>query len=177
MFENATIARPYGAAAFALAQERNELQAWSEGLALLSAVVMHPDMRRIISDPRIPKARLSELVLAIGGDRYLGAVRNFVKLLVRNGRLQVAPEIARLYEVKKAEAQGSVDVEVTSAFVLKPEESDKIAQALARRLSKTVNLSTRVDRKLIGGGVVRVGDLVIDASLRGRLNQLSHAFG
>ncbi|MGH8657120.1 MAG: F0F1 ATP synthase subunit delta [Gammaproteobacteria bacterium] len=177
MIENATIARPYAVAAFALAQERNELGAWSEALEFLAAVVAYPDMRRVISDPRIASARLSELVLAIGGERYAALVRNFVKLLVENGRLLLAPDIARLYEAKKAEAQRSVDVEVTSAFALKPEETDKIAQAVTQRLGKTVKLSTRVDRQLIGGAVVRVGDLVIDASLRGRLNQLGHAFG
>ncbi|MGH8615886.1 MAG: F0F1 ATP synthase subunit delta [Gammaproteobacteria bacterium] len=177
MIENATIARPYAAAAFALAQEQNELKAWSGALEFLAAVVAHPDMRRIISDPRIGSARVSGLVLAIGGERYPTLVRNLVKLLVENGRLLLAPEIARLYEAKKAEAQRSVDVEVTSAFALRPEETDKIARAITQRLGKTVNLSTCVDRQLIGGAVVRVGDRVIDASLRGRLNQLRHAFG
>lgn len=177
MIENATIARPYATAAFALAQEQNELGPWSEALQFLAAVVTDPDMRRIISDPRIATVRLSELVLAIGSERYSGLVRNFVKLLADNGRLPLAPEIARLYEALRAEAQRSVDVEVTSAFALKAEETDKITGVVAQRLGKTVNLSTRVDRQLIGGAVVRVGDLVIDASLRGRLNQLSHAFG
>lgn len=176
MIESTTIARPYASAAFAFAREQGALGAWAEALELLAAVVAHPDMRRIISDPRIASVRLSELVLAIGGERFPAPLRNFVKLLVENGRLLLAPEIARLYEGLKAEAQRSVDVDVSSAFELEPQERDKIAQALTQRLGKTVNLSARVDQKLIGGAVVRVGDLVIDASLRGRLNQLAHAF-
>ena len=97
-------------------------------------------------------------------------------MLLDGGRLQVLPEIARLFEELRAEAQGSVDVEVISAFDLSADQEQVIAAAIKRRVSKDLKVTTRIDRGLIGGAIVRVGDLVIDASLRGRLQQLSTRF-
>lgn len=176
MLENETIARPYAQAAFSEAREHNRLSEWSEALAFLAAVVSDPLMRRTIQDPRIAKPRLAQLVLEIGSERLSGEIQNFVKVLVHNGRLQFAPAVSRLFEVLRADAEGTVDIEVISAFELKREDLQRITQAVKKRLNKNVAVNTRTDRNLIGGVVIRVGDLVIDASLRGRLHQLQSEF-
>ncbi len=130
-------------------------------------------MHKLIQDPRISRARLFELIFDIGGEYLLEQGRNFLKLLVEAGRIQLIPEIARLYEELRAEAERVVDVDVITAYALDKAQEQVIAEAVKKRTGKQVKVATRIDRGLIGGVVVRIGDLVIDASLRGRLQQLA----
>jgi F-type H+-transporting ATPase subunit delta len=173
MQENTTIARPYAQAAFGYAREQGQLEAWSKVLSFLSLLVADPTMRKIIQDPRIPRARLLELIFDIGRDFLFEEGRNFSKLLIEAGRIQLAPAIARLYEELRAEAERVVDVDVITAYALDKAQEQMIAEAVKKRTGKQVKVATRIDRGLIGGVVVRIGDLVIDASLRGRLQQLA----
>ncbi|HYY16870.1 MAG TPA: F0F1 ATP synthase subunit delta [Gammaproteobacteria bacterium] len=173
MQEDTTIARPYAQAAFECAREQGQLEAWSKMLSFLSLLVADPTMRKIIQDPRIPRARLLELIFDIGGEYLLEQGRNFLKLLVEAGRIQLAPAIARLYEELRAEAERVVDVNVITAYALDNTQEQVIAEAVKKRTGKNVKVSTLVDRGLIGGVVVRIGDRVIDASVRGRLQQLA----
>lgn len=173
MQENTTIARPYAQAAFEYAREQGQLQAWSEMLSFLSLLVADPTMHKLIQDPRIPRARLFELIFDIGGEYLLEQGRNFLKLLVEAGRIQLIPEIARLYEELRAEAERVVDVDVITAYALDKAQEQVIAEAVKKRTGKNVKVTTRIDQGLIGGVVVRIGDRVIDVSLRGRLQQLA----
>lgn len=173
MQESITIARPYAQAAFEYAREQGKFDAWSKVLSFLGLMVADPLMHRVIQDPRVPRARLLQLIFDIGGDYLHDEGRNFVKLLVDAGRIQFAPEIAGLYEELRAEAERVVDVDVVSAYELDQEQEQVIAEAVKKRIGKNVKVATRVDPGLIGGVIVRIGDLVIDASLRGRLEQLA----
>lgn len=109
------------------------------------------------------------------GEELDQAARNFVSVLAENKRLELLPEIAVLFEQYKAEQEQSVDVEVTSAFALNADQQDQLAKALSARLRREVRMQTREDASLIGGIVVRAGDLVIDGSVRGKLAQLAEA--
>ena len=100
--------------------------------------------------------------------------RNFVKILVAASRLQYASQIADLFESMRAQAEGTVDVEVSAAYELDQSQQDAIANGISARLGKKVSISANVDESLIGGAIIRAGDSVIDASLRGRLNKLSN---
>jgi len=100
---------------------------------------------------------------------------NTLKLLLEYRRASVFPEIADHFEVLKAEAENTVDVTVTSATALNAEQEQAITGALKERLGRNIKLSTRVDENLIGGAVIRAGDVVIDGSLRGRLDGLANA--
>src|ERR687892_747810 len=162
MQENTTIARPYAQAAFEYAREQGQLEAWSKMLSFLSLLVADPTMRKIIQDPRIPRGRLLELIFDIGRD-----------FLFEEGQIQLAPAIAVLYEELRAEAERVVDVDVITAYALDKAQEQVIAEAVKKRTGKQVKIATRIERGLIGGVVVRIGDLVIDASLRGRLQQLA----
>lgn len=173
MQENTTIARPYAQAAFGYAREQGQLEAWSEMLSFLSLLVADPTMRKLIQDPRISRARLLELILDIGGEYLLEQGRNFLKLLVEAGRIQLVPEITCLYEELRAEVERVVDVDVITAYALDKAQEQVIAEAVKKRTGKNVKVATRIDQGLIGGVVVRIGDRVIDASVRGRLQQLA----
>lgn len=190
MAEKLTAARPYAEAVFALAREQDALKAWSEMLALTAAVAGDPRIEQLARDPRVARARFLGLFLDICGDVQgrasvvedgkSGATKhldpkgaNFVRLLVENRRLNLLPEIAALYEGLRAEAEARVEATVTSAFSLDAAQLKTLEQGLKRRFGREVRLTAAVDRSLVGGVVIRAGDLVIDGSVRGRLAALA----
>ena len=190
MAEKQTLARPYAEAVFELAQARSMLKPWSGMLGLIAAVAADENMQRLAGDPRVDRARFRELFLgvcgdvqgstSVAGDRKSGATKNlddaganFVRLLVENRRLNLMPEIVAQYETLKAEAEARVEATVTSAFTLEPEQLKSLGEALKRKLGREVNLTAQVDKTLMGGIVIRAGDLVIDGSVRGRLAALA----
>jgi len=129
----------------------------------------------LLDDPQLTADKQAELFIRVCGDKLDEAGKNFVHQLTQNKRLSVLPDVAVLFENLLAEHQRKQDVNVISAFELSPEERDKLKLALAKRLGKEVNLQGSVDKSLIGGVVIRAGDLVIDGSVRGQLQQLSQA--
>jgi F-type H+-transporting ATPase subunit delta len=112
------------------------------------------------------------LFAACGGE-LSASVRNFLSLVAANKRLMALPAIAELYETLKAQAENTADVTVTSAFALSDDQEDNLAKQLAAKLGARINIRTEVDTALIGGVIIRTGDLVIDASVRGKLAKLS----
>lgn len=175
--ESTTIARPYAEAILSRALETQGLDLWSDMLGLLSGVVQDPAMAGLVASPKLNRDQLAGLLIDIGGGRLSAEGQNLVKLLVDNGRAAVLPEIARLFEAMKSEQEGVVDVEVTSAFPVKPAEEQALADALKRKLGRDVRITSEIDPELIGGVRVRAGDLVIDGSVSGQLQQLAHALG
>lgn len=171
--ERATLARPYAEAVFRLARERNALAHWSEMLKLAAAVAGDPQMNRLIDNPRVPRERFVEFFLDVCGKKMDKDGANFIRLLAENRRIQLLPEIAALYEQLRAAAEARVEAEVVSAAAVSPEQLKTIAAALKRRLGRDVRLATRLDPSLIGGIVIRAGDLVIDGSVRGKLGALA----
>ncbi len=169
---NTTQARPYATAVFEMAQAESDLAAWSEMLHLLNLIVSDSQMQRLLNNPRLDSEFLADFVLDISAERLSETGRNFVRVLTDAGRLSLAPQIYQLFEQRRTESEGVVDVEVVSAYELEQDEQDKIAAAMAKRFSKKINISTRIDESLIGGAIIRAGDSVIDASVVGRLKQL-----
>lgn len=173
MSQLTTMARPYAKAAFATARDGNALEAWSEGLGTLAALVQHEKVAAFLGAPTTSSGQQAQTLIDLCGDALDKGVQNFVLVLAANRRLKLLPEVRILFEQLKAEQERSVDVEVTSAFELDAEAETKLGQALKQRLQRDVKLSSKVDRSLIGGMVVRAGDLVIDASVRGKLKKLT----
>jgi F-type H+-transporting ATPase subunit delta len=172
MAEKATIARPYARAAFDYANAHGALADWSAALAAAAQVASDPRVEPLLSSPQVPVAAITGLVAeAAGADA--GPVRNFLDLLAENGRLAWLPEIASQYEVLRREAERVADVEVVSAMDLDEAQKARLSQALRTRLGREVRMHTRTDASLIGGAIVRAGDLVIDGSLKGRLGRLA----
>ena len=173
MTDKTTIARPYARAAFAAAQAHAVLPAWSEALHTAAAVVHDPRVAALVGNPRVTSAKLADFVIGIGGEKLGKEWHELVLMLAQNGRLALLAEIATLFDQLKDEQEGVVDVTVTAATALDAKQQETLIAALTRRLKSRVRLHTEVDAKLIGGAVIRSGDLVIDGSLRTRLERMA----
>ena len=173
MQENTTVARPYAQAIFDTASEENKLTEWSEMLGLLAAVVADAQMKVVLENPKMDAAAQSDFVLGVCGQALSETGNNLVKVLAEARRLAIIPEINRLYEQLRAEAEGVIEVGVISAYELAPEQQATISEVMAKRLGRKVEIAHEVDESLIGGVVIRAGDTVIDASVRGRLKALA----
>ena len=174
MQENITAARPYAQAAFEQAQEEGKLREWSEMLQLIDTVVSDAQMQSLLDNPRFDATFLADFILDIGGTHLSTTGQNFVRVLAQAGRLSLAPAIHSLYEEHRAEAEGVISVSVSSAYPLDEAEQNRISEVMASRFGKKVNISTSIDKSLIGGTVIRAGDSVIDASVKGGLKQLDN---
>jgi F-type H+-transporting ATPase subunit delta len=144
-------------------------------LGLAAAIAGNPQMADVISNPAVSNERLTKLFLDICGDRLDAQGQNLAKVLIENDRLVVLPEIAALYEELRAEAEKTIDAEMISAYEVSEDHKQKIVEALRARLQREVTLTCRVDENLIGGAVIRAGDLVIDGSAKAQLNKLAVA--
>jgi F-type H+-transporting ATPase subunit delta len=173
MAEKSTIARPYAEAVFSLAKEQSELKSWSDMLCLAAAITADQQMQEMISNTNVSKGQLAELILDVCGSDVTEQGNNLIKLLAENRRLSMLSEIASQYEELRAEEEKTIEAEVISAFEVSPAQQKQIAEKLKVRLGREVSLSCRVDKSLIGGVVIKAGDLVIDGSTIGQIQKLS----
>jgi len=171
MAETATIARPYAEALFRVASEAGagNLGAWSELVSEMGQVAANPDMQALATDPNVPGAKLLEVFLSVLKSPVNDEARRFVTLLVENNRLTVLPEIAEQFHALKNAREGSSDVEITSAFPLDDSQTKELVAALERKFGRKLYAKVAVDPSLIGGVSVKVGDEVLDTSVRTRL--------
>lgn len=175
MAENLTIARPYAEAAFSSADAGGKLQVWSRALQRLAMIVADPDMHNAIGDPKVGPEQLYGLVAAGTGDALDVQAQNFVRVLIENDRLSLLPEIATLFESLKDEREGVVEARIESAFPLDDAALSQLVSDLERRFKRKVRPQVSVDRELIGGALITVGDEVIDGTVRGRLEGMASA--
>jgi F-type H+-transporting ATPase subunit delta len=175
MAELSTLARPYARAAFEYARDNNAVAAWAEQLATVAAVTLDSALEAILNNPSMTAEQQAQTVNDVCGDALSAEVRSYVAILAANKRLPLLPEIYSLFAQFKANQEKSVDVEVISAFELSDATKDKLAEALGKKLEREVKVSTSTDDGLLGGVLIRAGDLVIDGSVRGRLNKLAEA--
>lgn len=179
MAETITIARPYARAAFEQAFEAGELSKWSDLLQVAAYITMDTSVRPLLANPKLNAGEKTELVLGICAevcqDGIPEAGRNFVALLAENNRLIVLPQITAVFEHLRAEAEKTIQANLVAAFAVSDAQRKKIAKALKSRLKREVEIECTVDKSLIGGVVIRAGDLVIDGSVRGQLNKLATA--
>jgi F-type H+-transporting ATPase subunit delta len=172
MAEKTTIARPYAKAVFAIARGQNRLEPWLNALTLAAIVVSDARVAPLLTNPRVTSADLAALVAEVVGGELDEEGRVLIKVLAANRRLGYLPEIAEMFAHLKSEAERAIDVTVTSAVELSAEQQKKLAAAVEKRLDRTVRLHSKLDPSLIGGAVLRADDLVIDGSLKGRLDRL-----
>ncbi|MEJ2345459.1 MAG: F0F1 ATP synthase subunit delta [Gammaproteobacteria bacterium] len=171
MAEQTTVARPYAQAVFQRAVETNRLPDWTDTLQFIAAVAADDSMRQLIESARFTKSELAQLFIDVCGDRIDIEGANLVRVLAENGRLELLPEIAAVYEVLRAEAESTIDAEMISAYPVSDEQRDQVARALSTNLGRKVNLHTSTDAGLLGGAIIRAGDMVIDGSLATAMNQ------
>jgi F-type H+-transporting ATPase subunit delta len=174
MADKSTIARPYAKAAFEEARDRGRLGPWSQALRTAAAIVGDSRVEALLGNPRVTPEELATLVTEIAGPQLDEEGRNFVRTLADNRRLALLPQVSALFDELKSEAEGVIDVTVTSAAPLDDSQREKLTAALQRRLRRSVRMQCDTDPTLIGGAVLRAGDLVIDGSLRGRLERIAY---
>ena len=173
MAELATIARPYANATFELAKSDGTLDGWSRMLSVLTATTANETVALLLDSPDLPANAKAFRLAEVCGDELDDRGKKFLQALAEHDRLDLIPEIQQQFEELRAEEQKSLDVEVVSAFPLSDAQTEALKNALNRRFDKDISIESRVDAGLIGGAVVRAGDMVIDGSLRGKLAKLA----
>lgn len=172
MAENVTLARPYAEAAFELAKSTGTLASWQDALARLAAASRDPAMRECMADPRLSSAMLTELFFGVAGD-LTAEQCNFLRILIDNHRLAVLPEISASFNELKNAFDGTREALVTSAFPITDAQLGKLVDDLERKFGCRIKATVQVDPELIGGVRIALGDQVIDASVRGKLNAMA----
>jgi F-type H+-transporting ATPase subunit delta len=177
MAEAATIARPYAKAAFMSARDAKLLPDWSKALQAGSGLVADAGIADLLSNPKMSIDQIVSMFAGLGGKGIDVHWQNFVRLLATNKRLHVLPAIAEQYEMLRAQFENELDVQVTSAVAMNAEQQAKLSSSLKTRFKRDVRMSTSVDASLLGGAVIRAGDLVIDGSIKGRLERMASELG
>ena len=170
--ERATLARPYAEAIAKLAAQANAWEAWSDRLALLSAVASDPQVQDLSGNPQVEDGRVADLVVSVCGDKLGAEGGNLVRLLAENKRLALVPEVVAQFEVLKAAQEGEATAHITTAYELTAEQMAAMVAKLETKFGRKVIATQSTDPELIGGVVIQVGDEVMDASVRGGLETL-----
>lgn len=173
--ELATIARPYANAVFELAKKERQLGRFSRLLAILAAATEDSQLQTLLASPDVTAEQKAFRLADVCGDAIDDRGRKLLQVLAQNGRLPLVPEIRQQFEKLKALEEQTLDVEIVSAFSLSDAETERLQNALQTKFEKQVTLTSRVDRQLLGGAIIRAGDTVIDGTVRGRLDKLAEA--
>ena len=175
MAEILTIARPYAHAAFLFADSHQALKEWAAMLEFLAVVAADPEMADLIENPRLTETQIAELFIGIGADRLDDNCHNFIRLLAENRRLKLLPEIAALFEIQRRDAEQTIRAELITAFPVTAAQQAAVTAALKQRLGREIELECITDATLLGGAIIRAGDLVIDGSVLGKLERLGNS--
>jgi F-type H+-transporting ATPase subunit delta len=171
--DHATVARPYARAAFDVARAGDALTAWADLLNVAAAAVDEPAVQALLDDPSRTPDQQAEVLLALLPEAPSQEGANFLRLLADNERLAALPDIAEQFGEMKAQAENTLEVDVISVEPIDKQAAEALTSALRRRLGREIELRNTLDPEIIGGVVVRAGDLVIDGSARARLDRLA----
>lgn len=170
-----SLARPYANAAFEFAMAENELDKWSNLLNQVTLIIKEKPMQTLLSDPRFDKMIPYECLLAACKSFLFLTGKNFLNLVAFHQRLLVFPEIKRLFDNYRAEQTSQITAQAISVVPLTREEGKILISTLEKQFKRRVTLDYHIDSSLLGGLIVRLGDLVIDSSVRGKLERLRTA--
>lgn len=175
MAESTTLARPYAQAVFELAKAKKKFPEWSQTLADLLSLIRHEPIAKVISSVKVSKQQLIGLLRELCGSGIDEQGKNLLSLLVENGRLGLLDHISAVYEVLRAEAESVIEAEVITAFPLDKAQSAGMTKALKAKLGRNIKIVSKIDKSIIGGAIIRAGDMVIDGSVSGRIIKLGRA--
>ena len=173
MIEPTTLARPYARAAFEHARAAGELAAWQTALSELAAIITQSKVAAAMRDPNLTAVQRASTLSSLAGDAVPTAVGNLLAIMSDNGRLSLIPEVAMLFDQLKQAVESAVAVHVTSAYPLSDAETQQLTETMQEKLERSITLTSETDPSLLGGALIRADDLVIDGSVRGRLNKLA----
>ena len=178
MAEASTLARPYAQAIFSLAHTNDTLNLWSDSLGFLKEITENKPMIELISNPDMSNDHIISLITDICQDGKLELdekVHNFLKVAAENGRLNVVPHIAEQFEALRSEDEGSINAHVISAYAVNATQKKSIIAALKKKLGREVTITTQIDKSLLGGVIIRAGDIVIDGSVKLQLEKITNS--
>nr|MDP2192168.1 F0F1 ATP synthase subunit delta [Rhodoferax sp.] len=173
MAELATIARPYAEALFkAAASDLDAAAVWVEAL---NEIAKNPQLQQFSDDPKVTAAQVFDVIVGVAQVALPEMAKNFLRTVIENRRLRALPEIAAQFHVLKNAKSGSSDAVVYSAFAIDSAALADVAATLEKRFARKLNVSVQLQPELIGGIRVVVGDEVLDASVKARLEQMKMA--
>ena len=175
MAESVTIARPYAQAVFRLARENKALAAWSDRLQRLAAIAQDAKMTKVVGNPKFSAGQVADLFVSLTGETGNQELVSFIGILAENERLDVLTQIQELYEQLKSADEGIKEAVVSSAYPLDDAQLKNLMSQLETHFGSKLHPRIVVDSALIGGVKVAVGDQVLDASVRGKLEAMATA--
>ncbi|EAR11224.1 F0F1 ATP synthase subunit delta [Reinekea blandensis] len=175
MAELSTLARPYAKAAFSAAVDSGDIATWSTALQTLAVISKAESVAELIASPSVSALDKAKTIADIAGDDCNEGASNLLVVLAENDRFALLSEISSQFELLRSEHEKSADVVVTSAFELSDAQQKALTEKLTAKLSREVSMTVKVDSALIGGVIIKAGDLVIDGSVRGKLSKLADA--
>lgn len=169
MSEVITLARPYAKAAYRFAKSEAVVEQWSRQLAVSGGLMLNEDVAVFIRRPGVSDEALVELLCGSDADdEYV----NFIRLMAENNRLSLLPQVVQLFQLYREQDQSIQAVDVYTAFELSDVQRLGLIAALKKRTGKEISLTSHIDKTLIGGAKIYCGDLVIDGSLRGKIDRM-----
>ena len=175
MAETTTIARPYAEAVYKLAFKKQSLVAWSDTLRYLAAVANDERISALDGNPSVSTKQFSDLFISICNDKLNDESRNFVLLMIENGRVGILPQVSESFELLKAQHDGVLDAKIVSAFAMNDGQLSKLMASLERKFKRKIEATVSIDPELIGGVKVEIGDEILDTSVRGKLEAMAIA--
>ena len=171
----ATCARPYARAVFRFAQETKAIKKWHTMLWVAVQIILNKQMLSELNKPTVGVEAGAELFIGLGEGFFSDDMKQFIRVLSKSRRFCLLPEIYKLFQNMKYRLEKVNIVEVTSAFILSDEQKQMLINKMRKRLGDEVILESRIDSSILGGVIVKVGDFVIDGSIRARLAKLADA--
>lgn len=174
MADSVTIARPYAKAIFEHALQVDNLRDWSMYLHALTLAVLDPDCAAFIKNPEATIEQKTDVLFSVvkADANHKAALIELLNTLAANKRLIILPEILNRFEALRSEQEKTLEVQVTSFSKLSLEQTEQLSESLGKRLHRKITLNVDIDESLLGGAVIKAGDLVIDGSVRGKLDKL-----
>ncbi|HDQ5996184.1 TPA: F0F1 ATP synthase subunit delta [Shigella flexneri] len=172
MSEFITVARPYAKAAFDFAVEHQSVERWQDMLTFAAEVTKNEQMAGLLSGALAPET-LAESFIAVCGEQLDENGQNLIRVMAENGRLNALPDVLEQFIHLRAVSEATAEVDVISAAALSEQQLAKISAAMEKRLSRKVKLNCKIDKSVMAGVIIRSGDMVIDGSVRGRLERLA----
>jgi len=170
-----TIARPYAKAAFSYAKENKVVKAWEQLLATVAALIKSHDLSALLKSPSVSYDEVGEALLSALKGKADTHAMNFIALLIENKRLEVVGHILTAYKHLMYQDKKQIDARFVSASSVDAKTIDALKKALEDKLKQKVKIKTEIDPTLLGGGIIRIGDWVIDGSIRTKVTKLAHA--
>ncbi|MBK2125694.1 F0F1 ATP synthase subunit delta [Fangia hongkongensis] len=168
------IARPYARAAYEFARDKKEVNKWTGMLLNLAECIENQSVQALIDDPNYAQSEVARFVISVLDESLDQHAKNFILVVSEHNRLAVIPWIYALFLQYKAEDEKAKTAKITTAFEATDQDIEKLKQQLEKKYNCAVQVETAVDTALIGGAIIEIGDVVIDGSIKGRLDKLQH---